>query len=352
MKIYNFSQIGKRSNNEDNFGVTAGLITVCDGMGGHNFGERASKYVVQQMTTIFNQPKQLNKIEIQEKLKDVQMGLNELLDKEPELDKMGTTFTGIFITPDVWYAAHIGDSRIYMFRPSEQKLWHTWDHSIVGELMRTHEITIEAGRFHPMSNRISKAIIAHKDGKPASASIVKIDELKTGDIFLICSDGVIESWGDYDLIKLISDTSLSFEQKGEKLRQQCGENSKDNNTAILLEIEEKDTFQYGSDTELEWTYFAQVEDDYNKYLKDNEQEKDQKEMFQNKERIKDEKITIPDNNGGKLKKRTFLYLIIALIIGLGIGIVLFLHIDKDEDIEQNIDTIEELSNDKRIIGFD
>lgn len=269
MKTYKFSQLGKRSNNEDSLGITEGLITVCDGMGGHEYGERASAFVVDGMTKAFNTVKPLGKMDIQQQINKVHEDLNHLLDNEPELEKMGTTFTGVFITPDVWYAAHIGDSRIYLFRPSEKKLWHTWDHSLVGELMRTHEITIEAGRFHPMSNRISKAIIAQKDGKPVNASIVKIDNLKAGDVLLLCSDGVIESWGDLELVKLFSDTNMSFEDKVEKLRQQCEANSKDNNTAIVAEIEESDAISFGNDEELDWTTFEAVEADYNQYLKDN-----------------------------------------------------------------------------------
>ena len=268
MKIQQFSQIGKRSNNEDSLGTNGGLLTVCDGMGGHNFGERASAYVVQYMLQAFEQPRPIGKMDIQQQLNKVQIDLNQLLEKEPELENMGTTFTGIFITPDVWYAAHIGDSRIYLFRPSEKKLWHTWDHSLVGELMRTKEITVEAGRFHPMSNRIAKAIIAKKDGKPVSASIVKMDELKAGDVFLLCSDGVVEGWGDLELVKLFSDTSLSFEQKCKKLSQQCNDKSKDNNTALIVEIEESDAFSFGHNEEVEWTTFAEVEADYQKYLKD------------------------------------------------------------------------------------
>ena len=270
MKIKQFSQIGKRGNNEDSVGCSAGLLTVCDGMGGHNYGERASAFVVEALLKTFTEPQPIGKIEIQQQLNKVQTDLNQLLETEPELEKMGTTFTGVFITPDVWYAAHIGDSRIYLFRPSERKLWHTWDHSLVGELMRTKEITIEAGRFHPMSNRIGKAIIAQKDGKPASASIVKIDELKAGDIFLLCSDGVVEGWGDWELVQLFSDASLSFEQKCQKLAQQCDATSKDNNTALIAEIEAKDAFSFGGNDELEWTSFAEVETDYKKYCADND----------------------------------------------------------------------------------
>lgn len=270
MKIQQFSQIGKRGNNEDSFGRTSGLLTVCDGMGGHNYGERASAFVVDALLKAFAKPQPIGKIEIQQQLNKVQTDLNQLLEKEPELEKMGTTFTGVFVTPDVWYAAHIGDSRIYLFRPSERKLWHTWDHSLVGELMRTKEITTEAGRFHPMSNRIGKAIIAQLDGKPVSASIVKIDELKAGDIFLLCSDGVVEGWGDWELLKLFSDTSLTFEQKCERLAKQCDAISKDNNTALIAEIEAQDAFSFGSNEELEWTSFEEVEADYRKYCAENE----------------------------------------------------------------------------------
>ncbi len=272
MKIHQFSQQGKRSNNEDSIGHSATLLTVCDGMGGHNYGERASAFVVEAMLQAFPTPQAIGKMDIQQQLNKVQQDLNALLEKEPELEKMGTTFTGVFITPDVWYAAHIGDSRIYLFRPSERKLWHTWDHSLVGELMRTKEITVEAGRFHPMSNRIAKAIIAQKDGKPASASIVKIDELKAGDVLLLCSDGVIEGWGDRELARLFSDESLTFEQKCEKMAQQCNAKSKDNNTALIAEIEEADAFSFGTNDELEWTTFAEVEADYEQYLKDNQPE--------------------------------------------------------------------------------
>lgn len=269
MKINHFSQIGKRSNNEDSLGFTEGLLTVCDGIGGHVSGERASAFVKDAMLKAFDKPNPIGKMEIQQQLNQVQTDLNLLLDKEPELEKMGTTFTGVFITPDVWYAAHIGDSRIYLFRPSEQKLWHTWDHSLVGELMRTHEITIEAGRFHPMSNRIGKAILAQKEGKLASASIVKIDELKAGDIFMLCSDGVIEAWGDLELVKLFSDSSISFDEKCKRLQKQCNERSKDNNTALIAEIEASDAISFGGNEELDWTTFAEVEADYNQFLKDN-----------------------------------------------------------------------------------
>ena len=313
MKIIYYSQQGKRSNNEDSLGISSGLLTVCDGMGGHVSGERASAFVKGALLNAYAEPQPLGKMQIQQQLNQVQFDFNKLLENEPELEKMGTTFTGVFITPDVWYAAHIGDSRIYLFRPSEQKLWHTWDHSLVGELMRTKEITVEAGRFHLMSNRISKAIMAQKDGKTASASIVKIDELKAGDVLLLCSDGVIEAWGDWELVKLFSDESLSFEQKCEKLKQQCAEKSKDNNSAIIAEIEETDTFSFGTNEELEWTSFAEVEADYEKFVKDNEEAEEESPKPDEMPAPKKEAIRQRIDNP---KRKKLPWLLITLIIML------------------------------------
>jgi len=351
MKIQNFSQQGKRSNNEDSVGFKPGLLTVCDGIGGHVSGERASAFVVDAMLQAFEQPRPLGKMDIQQQLNKVQTDLNGLLENEPELEKMGTTFTGVFITPDVWYAAHIGDSRIYLFRPSEQKLWHTWDHSLVGELMRTHEITIEAGRFHPMSNRIAKAIMAQREGKIASASIVKIDQLKAGDIFMLCSDGVVEGWGDLELVQLFSNPSLSFEEKCQKLRQQCAIKSKDNNTALIAEIEEGDAINFGNNDELEWTTFAEVEADYQQFLKDNQevteepsvpqpsvaqpvQEAPAQEFRPNPQPAPHRAAPQPTRSSsgeGSSFKRFLIPLLIALVLALGVAIFLLLRNGKKEE---------------------
>lgn len=351
MKIYQFSQQGKRKNNEDCLGKNDVLFTVCDGMGGHNYGERASAFVVEQMLNKNDTLCALSKTDIQHQLNDVQVSLNKLLEDEPELEKMGTTFTGIFRTQDVWYAAHIGDSRIYLFRPAEQKLWHTWDHSLVGELMRTHEITIEAGRFHPMSNRISKAIIAQKERKPTSASIVNIDEIKKGDIFLLCSDGVVEAWGDWELAQLFADKSLTFEQKCEKLAKQCDDLSKDNNTALIAEIEEDDTFSYGNDDELDWTTFEDIKADYLQYLKDNsleeECEQTEPENEVNPEEPAKESPTEEDENPDELKSkssRLFIVGIVSIIIMFFVvGLLWILRSKEKSGKEDAIPPIEQVS---------
>ena len=310
MKINQFSQMGKRSNNEDSLGYSMGLLTVCDGMGGHNYGERASAYVKEAMLKTFAVPQPIGKMEIQQQLNQIQTDINQIIEAEPDFDKMGTTFTGVFITPDVWYAAHIGDSRIYLFRPSEQKLWHTWDHSAVGEMMRTKQITVEEGRNHPQANRISRAIMAHKDTKPSSASIVKIDQLKVGDIIMLCSDGVIESWSDLELVKLFSDESLTFDQKCKRLSDVCEVNSSDNNTAIIAEIEGEDAIDFGNNDELDWTTFAEVQADYDRFINESnkleEKSDDNSQVATNPNKSKDvqKKQSFPPKKMKKTNAKT------------------------------------------------
>lgn len=72
MKIHQFSQLGKRGNNEDSLGASQAPLTVCDGMGGHNYGERASAFVVEQLLNTFKQIQPLGKTEIQQRLDKVQ----------------------------------------------------------------------------------------------------------------------------------------------------------------------------------------------------------------------------------------------------------------------------------------
>lgn len=268
MKKEYFSQIGTRENNEDFLGNNDHCIVVCDGIGGHASGEVASRYVVDFVLLNTNSTTDpFTKSNIQELLIGAQEGLNKQLKQNPYQANMGTTFTGLFRGDDAWYAAHIGDSRIYLIRPGEKKIWHTWDHSLVGELMKNKDITREAGRKHPMGNRISKAMMANEKGKTVKADIVKIDQLLTGYLFLLCSDGVNEAWPEHELVELLSNSSLSITQKTDLIKSKCSEHSKDNNTAFLIEIEPDDEINMGQNEELQWIGLQEFYDDYELHKK-------------------------------------------------------------------------------------
>ena len=281
MKLQQFNQIGKRGNNEDFLGHNEKCVLVCDGVGGHVSGEIASRFIVDYILNATKESEDaFSKTMLQEKITEAQQKMNETLIEHPEWVKMGTTFTGLFFSKEAVFAAHIGDSRIYLIRPSEKKIWHTWDHSLVGELMKHNEITRETGRHHPMGNRISKAIIANEKGKTAKADIVKLDLLKPGDIFLLCSDGVNEAWPEHELMDLLCDTSLSLEEKKQQISLKCNELSKDNNTAYLIEFEADDEISVGNNDDIQWLSLDEFHEDYQAYLKKKkEEEEDDEEVF-------------------------------------------------------------------------
>jgi len=305
MKLVEFKQQGSRKNNEDFHGHNENIVIVCDGIGGHVSGEVASNFIVSELLESFSSfDSSLSKNYIQEKIVLSQQNLNKLLIESPELEKMGTTLTLVVMSKFAWYAAHIGDSRIYLFRPSEKKFWHTWDHSFVGELVRANEITREAGRFHPMSNRVARAIIANSENKISKADIAKFDEIKEGDIFLLCSDGVIEAWGDHELCELMCNPDLDLNKKCETIRVKCDEQSKDNNTAYFVEIEKQDEILVGKNQEIKWITMAEVIENYKLYLKKIAEENPKNEIESDIPLLETADTTTESNEAITSQKRT------------------------------------------------
>jgi len=312
MKTRSYSHIGTRAKNEDSFGVSKTVFIVCDGMGGHTSGEVASNFVVNELLKLVKNAKQeFTKDSILNLLEKVQVQLNQKLELHPEYAKMGTTFTGLFLNKKNAFVAHIGDSRVYVVRPSEEKIWHTWDHSLVGGLMQSGEITRETGRLHPMSNRISKAITANEKGKTIQPTITEFNNLQKGDLVFLCSDGVHEAWQEHELVKLVCNTSLSVDEKISRIKTQCTKESRDNNTAILLEIEEKDAFDNGNNKEVNWIPSAYFEEDYATFLAQQKEETDEEELL-----IEPEVEETPKHfKKEKLKlSHKYIYIVLAIII--------------------------------------
>lgn len=252
MKIKSYSHFGRRANNEDYLAHNNEVFIVCDGVGGSEKGEEASRFVAQALLASFSaiQDEPINKTTLQQLIKETQYALNARLMDKPEENGMGTTLTLMSLTKNNIHIAHIGDSRVYFVRPSKEEYWHTKDHSLVQELVDAGIITEAKARTHPKKNHITRAIQATTEGKAVAADIVKINEIVAGDIFLICSDGVMEAFDDDTLIKLLLRSDLGIEDKLNNIKDACAKDSSDNNTAILIQIEEEDAFNTGENEEL------------------------------------------------------------------------------------------------------
>ena len=178
-----------RPENEDNLLVDRehGLYAVADGMGGHRAGEVASATAIETLKEAFLGGQRLDQAVVAANAAVFAKGADD-----PALQGMGTTITAIALEGDsTALFGHVGDSRAYLMRDGTVTQV-TADHSLVEQLVREGRLTPEEAQHHPQ-----RAIITRALGVDAQ---VEVDtyrvELKAGDRFLICSDGLTNMLSD------------------------------------------------------------------------------------------------------------------------------------------------------------
>lgn len=242
-----FSAIGQKPNQEDALFPPQGEATaasrvfmVCDGMGGHEHGEVASACVAETIGRFTaNQPLTTTA----EMKKAFEQGLQQAYDHLDKLDKgkterkMGTTLTFLAICSDGVLVAHIGDSRVYQFRPGEGVVFQTRDHSLVNELIAAGELNETEAKTFPQRNVITRAVQPHQD-YPAKAAFNVLADIRKGDLFFLCCDGVLEQLDNGDLTDILLD-GKPVEERLAAVEKACMERgTRDNNTAYLIEVAE------------------------------------------------------------------------------------------------------------------
>jgi serine/threonine protein phosphatase PrpC len=226
------SELGKRNNNEDNCAINPNkTYIVCDGVGGSEKGEVASDLVVREFIYQFNNN---DAIDANEAIRYVEDKLSEHITQHPETMGMATTLTLAHLKNDSVYIAWCGDSRVYQFR-NGNIVFKTIDHSWVNEAVKAGIITKEEAINHPKSNVITRAI--QGSHKPVSIEDVTLTDLQVNDTFLLCSDGILESWSDDDLIALFT-SEKNVDEILNKIKGECALHSKDNFTAIVFKLDE------------------------------------------------------------------------------------------------------------------
>lgn len=250
MQVFGMSDVGQKRNlNEDNFSaciIDGGVIAlVCDGMGGANAGEVASRVackiftgnLVPKIQSIRNTTE--DKVERNLKIERAIYDASDITNSEiwqmskanEALLGMGTTLSGCVIIDGLIWTFNAGDSRVYGV--SKDKIEQlTVDHSFVQTLLDEGKITAEEAQNHPNRNVILRALGVKKDidcDVNLSAS--------THDYYLICSDGMSNYFDENKFVKIIT-SSGSLSEKAESLvRFANNQGGSDNITVVLIDTE-------------------------------------------------------------------------------------------------------------------
>jgi len=279
LKSYDIWEQGPREKQEDSMFPAYGkaseadrLFILCDGMGGHSAGEVASSTVCEAMGR-----------SILRRCPEAEGGFTDddfraaLADAYDELDKhdngaakkMGTTLTFLKLHDRGATIAHIGDSRVYHIRPGRgvedtEILFQTEDHSLVNDLVKVGELTREEAKSSKQKNVITRAMQPCMERR-ARADIYHTHDIRPGDYFMLCSDGILEQMEDDNLKYIFSDKVDGAASKVDMLIKVTSQNH-DNHSAILVHITDvadpvtDDDRQEPKRTGLPEPFMAQVDD--------------------------------------------------------------------------------------------
>ena len=235
------SLLGHRQENQDRVSIIAEsdslLMAVVDGMGGHSEGERAAEVTVETLRESFSDtprpifdPQGFLTLALG-RAHDavVSLGEDHALDHRPR-----ATCAVCLVQDDGTYWAHIGDSRIYLLRYG-RVFERTRDHSHVELLLREGLISEEEIKDHPMRNFV-ECCLGGEAALP-DMSVTAKKALQSGDILLICTDGLWSGLEDEDMGDLTKDAKRPLEQALRELGDRAVDSNapySDNTTAAAL----------------------------------------------------------------------------------------------------------------------
>lgn len=205
------SRIGGRSENQDSYGWKETpfgfLVTVCDGMGGGPGGKTASSLAVREIIEGVMQGSSDDTVVniLIKAVRRANMAILERGNENPALKGMGSTCTVLLINDTCATVAYVGDSRVYQLR-GRSKVYRTFDHSLVFDLVRQKVITEEQARLSTQSNIITRALGAQYD---VQVDVAELPYL-SGDLFLLCTDGIHGAVPERRLIEMATDRRQSL----------------------------------------------------------------------------------------------------------------------------------------------
>jgi protein phosphatase len=232
------SHVGRiRASNQDSGYAGTHLFMVADGMGGHAGGDVASSLATQAVTAVADE--RFDSITVAqdalvEAVKNSAQELSDAVRSHPDLQGMGTTVSALIRYDDKVVIAHIGDSRIYLFR--KKKLEQiTTDHTFVQKLVETGRITAEEATVHPRRNVLMR-VLGDFDTNPDVDTVIL--ETEPGDRWILCSDGLCGYVTDDAVAQILRETPDAAEASNRLVEAALDRGAPDNVTVVIAGVNE------------------------------------------------------------------------------------------------------------------
>lgn len=226
--------------NEDAVGADpdVGLFLLADGLGGYNAGEIASTMAVStllaELTRALHEAQEAGvpfdpRRALLEALVDVNQSIFRAALNSTAFEGMATTLVVGWLLGDRLWVAHTGDSRLYRMRGGELEQL-TRDHSFSQELLDAGMVTEDEVRLLPAKNLVTRALGAGADIEPE----VHDYDVASGDVLLLCSDGLTEMVGPFEIAGLMNACLPDLPDTARRLVDMANEAGGRDNTSVIL----------------------------------------------------------------------------------------------------------------------
>jgi protein phosphatase len=218
-----------------------------DGMGGAKAGEFASRITVDKIAHLLPRSFKHSALGLETPFEDVFDLLYDQIHRaltyvgwgDEEVHGMQSTLTLCWFTPRWLGFAHIGDSRLYYLPAGGKEIRQlSHDDTYVGWLFRTGQINEREARQHPRRTALQKALGGGNQFVDPQVGVVGYEP---GDLFLLCTDGVVEGLYNEQLLALLRHPDAKEAEKNPAQRLvdfSVANAGRDNTTAVVIEVME------------------------------------------------------------------------------------------------------------------
>lgn len=237
IRAWNLTDVGRvRAHNEDACSAqvdgSRALGIVCDGMGGANAGEVASRVALETFSQVLQEMDGAPEEQLRLALERTNQAVYCYGWEHPECRGMGTTLVAALILGETAYILNVGDSRAYSIREKGIRQI-TRDHSLVEELLQAGQITPEQAKNHPRKNIITRALGTDRHVK----GDLFLHRMLPGELLLLCSDGLSNELSEQELWDLTLHGGSSELGCRRLIDAALARGAHDNISAVLMEAQ-------------------------------------------------------------------------------------------------------------------